>query len=381
MHKLVATLVATAAVFAADRCSAQWQALAPDSSLMSLFASDSEIFYGTFQGRMYVSGDTGQTWTELTHNLPNQPITSIGMCGSGRLVCSTGTRVYTTDDRLTWHQSFDIGYGILGMFVADTAIYVAGEIGGGLSASFNSGDSWTNITNFPGDQYMTSVAAIGPNIMAGRFYGTTVRSTDFGATWSSTNMSDIKGLDAPNNFIAGADTRILKWNGTSWTTSLLTSSYVRDFAFDQSYIAAALGVVYLTEQPGSTWVTIPGPVLGAGAYWVAFFDGYLLGGGQNGLFLLDVANYLAVPENKQSLGIHVSPNPASDELTIQTLDARCGDTRVRLFNSVGEVVRTWGYACTSSQVALDVSSLGNGAYVIVVEQDDQTSRGKVVIAR
>jgi len=90
----------------------------------------------------------------------------------------------------------------------------------------------------------------------------------------------------------------------------------------------------------------------------------------------------SVEEDEVAPAITVSPQPASDMLTISLSDGAVRTVDVKFVNLSGVVVLEWsGAAVTGGGVALSVSSLTAGTYTLVVKSGDRTSARNVVIVR
>lgn len=121
----------------------------------------------------------------------------------------------------------------------------------------------------------------------------------------------------------------------------------------------------------STYVTSPTGGTGHYRYYVST-------DGVNFIDSVDIIvnNTLSV-EEKASLSINVSPNPASDNLTINASGA--GETSVRIVDVLGNVVLN--EQVFTSKKTFDISRFRNGVYFVTVEAEGFKPVTRKVIVR
>lgn len=80
-------------------------------------------------------------------------------------------------------------------------------------------------------------------------------------------------------------------------------------------------------------------------------------------------------ENKLS----ISPNPATDELTLRFSTPLSGELGIRLLNAQGQIVQRFGRVPAMDAVPVSVANLPRGVYFVVVENEGVRATRKVVV--
>ena len=77
----------------------------------------------------------------------------------------------------------------------------------------------------------------------------------------------------------------------------------------------------------------------------------------------------------------MSPNPASDQVTISLSDTNFSNFEVTIVNSLGQTLQTVNERALNgtSEATLDVSSYRTGLYFVTIEIDGQSTTKKLVI--
>lgn len=201
----------------------------------ALAGSDRDLFAGTAYNGIYVSRDSGRTWTgssaglEYTYGQSKHvpTVTDIEIVGSNAFAGTYFAGVYlSTNGGASWSQ---VNTGLTSTNVrllhAAGALLLAGTSDARLFTTKNSGLSWTvGGAGIPKDGYMNSLASSGSRIYGGTTRGVYV-SIDEGATWVAAN------------------------------TGLPSSAYVLALAVQGSKIFASLygRGVYVSSNGGGSW--------------------------------------------------------------------------------------------------------------------------------
>jgi len=252
------------------------------------------LFAGTYGSGVYLSTDTGASWTAVnTGLLPYRYINTLAVDGANLYAGTTGGIFVSTNNGTSWSAAT----GVTGMdvhaFAVSGANLLAGTWDYGAFLSTDNGTTWTAVnTGLPQDlltvhslaasgtilfagtefgvfvstnngtgwtaactgltnDYILSLAVSGTNLFAGTYEGVFL-STDYGTCWTQVNSGvpiDIHG-DYPlvralavygSNVFAGTDGEgvfLSTDNGTSWTevSTGLPDRYIGELAVDDANI-------------------------------------------------------------------------------------------------------------------------------------------------
>ncbi len=258
---------------------AQWQSTHFPSkfTITCIAASGTNIFAGTDSGGVFLSTDTGTTWTAVNNGLSNTKVTSLAVAGTN-IFAGTGTLnvdggvFFSTDTGISWTE----GVGLSNTYVSSLAVIGTNIFAGTPSGVFLSTDTgviWTAVNNgFPSFPYnfIVSLAAFGTNIFAGSYFNDLFLSTDSASTWTNiiNNGTIYYGaitslaVAGTNIFVGAGPAGIFLSTDTGliWTAfnNGLWNSNVTSLALSGSNIFAGItGGVYLsTNTTGSTWLAV-----------------------------------------------------------------------------------------------------------------------------
>jgi hypothetical protein len=153
---------------------------------------------GSDGGGVFVSTDYGSSWKAYNVGLTNNTIRTIIRSGSDLFV-GTGRQGFpsftagvfrSTDQGINWSSvSKDLGLNtnVVTRLALSGATLIAGTDGSGVYISTDNGSQWRAATNGITDPYIRSVAVYGTAIFAGTSGGGLYISTDFGSTWMRDN--------------------------------------------------------------------------------------------------------------------------------------------------------------------------------------------------
>ncbi len=194
-------------------------------------AEDGRLFAGTFLGGLYLSNDSGLTWSY--QNFRGEPINALAISFDAQVLVGT--------------QSHGLLYQPNGREWVNMIGSLTYQNVSGIAVNQDNG----TIYILAGDQYMISFSVY--------------QSTDFGVTWTAisqglSNAYYFQGLSiAPNgDLYGGGFGEIYRRanNGSTWTTQRLTpaSATIDCFAFQGTSIYAGGTRVFASTNNGTSWV-------------------------------------------------------------------------------------------------------------------------------
>ena len=190
------TLIITCCCF--HTLTAQWEYLGSPTQMKIVgFGSDDQYTYVASESGIYYSNDEGDTWNPLPNNTPFVTILSFKVIENKLYVMGTSFNRYddlfvSEDGGLSWQKlqmtstygSFNQDWTVRG----DTVMVAHGDW---LLISYDGGMTPSMVRTLPNDvNYFNSIAWVGNAIVASAYPGKrTMRSTDFGATWTQEDFS------------------------------------------------------------------------------------------------------------------------------------------------------------------------------------------------
>ena len=288
---------------------------------------------------VYVSSDSGWTFSHPPSTPGNTPTQNLGLCLTKTGVCiatQTGAFV-STDDGSFWQR---IGptrvLPVCAVASNDKAIVIAtaGQHPSTLWATSNGGVVWSTVQPFPSGFVVTAIVSDAGNFYALCSSGRLYRSTDEGLSWSSLHVSFSSrpirtAVSIGTEFFVGEDYGLYRTsdNGTHWTSS--DSACLSTCGFALAYRADANnnGLLFAGDIAGISMSA------DHGRYWKHLRDGDtpLLALSGNKLFAGTVAGLFASTDsgstwNKLTNGILKGGN------TDNIIGLAANDTRVFVGN-------------------------------------------------
>lgn len=169
--------------------------------IISLAASGTKVFAGTFYGGVFYSNNSGSSWTPVNNGLINLYINSLSISGT-RVYAGTVGGVYTSgDDGANW---FDRNNGLTNLTVKSIFIsgykMFAGTDGGGVFFSNDSANNWFPVNTNLGHFNVWALAQSGTDVFAGTKGGGVwkrpMADFDFAITTQSADVSACGSADA-----------------------------------------------------------------------------------------------------------------------------------------------------------------------------------------
>ena len=259
-------------VFVSTNSGTSWTAVdsgLTDYTVWSLAVSDTNLFAGTNSGGVYRSTNKGTSWTQVDSGLTETSVHALAVSGTDLFAGTDGgAGVYrSTNSGTSWTaDSNGLKYtGVSALAVLDTNLF-----GGTDDAIFllpGSRDTAWNDVFQPSFLYVSSFAVLGTNIFAGSEAGVFL-STNSGASWTPvdsglTNSSDLYYVNAlavaGTNLFAGTIGGVfLSTNsGTSWTRvdTSFTNISVNALAVSGTNLFAGINASGAWRRPLSEMIT------------------------------------------------------------------------------------------------------------------------------
>ncbi len=328
---------------------------APIGSLVNDIAlpTATRVFLASNAGRLIITLTDGDVWTSTAAPTEN------------------GFSINTV-------QFTDAGYGFLGGQLGDAAQTANGGITW-TQGSFGVYKNINDIAFFPGD-YTDVGLAVGEE-------GVIRRTSNFGFLWvgSSSGVADeLFGIGVLNEdvvVVVGDNGRILRSpnRGMVWTTvPSVTTERLQAVAFSDELHGFAVGdegTLLRSDDGGLTWSPEVSGVT-ADLYDITVVGEYFVAVGLGGTIIRTPVE-IGVPEPASAgPSLQVFPDPAMDQVTVrwgahQLLELRLIDTMGRT------LMRKQGSLGT--EISIDVGTLDNGSYCIMVRSDQGTTSSRLVV--
>ncbi|GAB4290846.1 MAG: hypothetical protein Kow0098_09780 [Ignavibacteriaceae bacterium] len=246
--------------------------------------SDNQLFVAANE-KIFRSDDLGNSWVNLTSNIPSDQINSIRAIQTINrntvLIATYGQGVFRSeDDGQSWVK---INSGLIGLDYNEilskdgNLIFIGGNSltgsssgvyysvnGGNFWKSLNEGFDYQNITGFFFDDsdwiFCTSVAQTG-------FYSALYKSIFPLDYWQpqyqsgTGKLNDIFFADPFNGFACSDDGKILKTNnsGQGWSEKIISDEVLNSVYFINStdWVVGNNGVILTSSDGGENWITLP----------------------------------------------------------------------------------------------------------------------------
>ncbi len=267
------SVVVLGTLLAAPGARAQW--VDPNgpfgTTLTSLTVSGSDLFAGTTIGGVYLSTDSGSSWTAINSGLTTNYVTALATAGTQVFAGTYSNGVFVSTNNGTSWSAANSGLPSksIQVLAANGGDLFAGTGGGGVYLSTNNGSSWTSASAGLTDLNVTAIAASGAYLFAGTANGLVFLSTNNGSVWTSvstglpigeiTSLAIIGTNTPPTNLMVGIYNSIYTSTnmGTSWTastTGLPSSIGATYFAvIGTNIFAGTYDGVFLSSNGGTSW--------------------------------------------------------------------------------------------------------------------------------
>ena len=241
--------------------------------------SSTVLFAGTSGGGVRRTTDNGINWVTVNNGLTNLNAYALFTFDT-RLFAGTSSGIFlSTNNGTTWAPAGLTNQSV-GTFASiphgSSTDLFAGTFGGGVFLSSNGGANWTPVNTGLAGPEVRTLAANGPNLFCGTFYGEAIYlSTDNGLNWSTRNSgfwNRLVGALAINSSATGGTTLFAGTsygsdgegavfrstnNGVSWNSVFTILNHVTSFALNGTSIFAGTGGgVFRSSNNGTAWTRV-----------------------------------------------------------------------------------------------------------------------------
>lgn len=254
MKKLILFITIIIGILSANFANAQWIKTNTSYSGASIVVSGNNIYASYNNSIVYLSIDSGSTWTVVNGW---KSINSLVENGMNIFAVINGGVFLSSDSCHTWTALNSLTTGVTSLVISGNNIFAGTHRGVYLST--DTGNTWTVVNNGLTDSIIDYLAVSGNNIVAAT-RDSVFLSTNNGSNWSVINTPkniDIWSLAASgSNIFVGASSGIFLSpnNGSNWS---LSAMYVDALVIKGNYIlAGAWDGIYLSTDNGSSWSAV-----------------------------------------------------------------------------------------------------------------------------
>lgn len=251
--------------------SAQWAQTSGTSGRVTCFGSKGpSLFAGTNVG-IFVSSDSGATWTETDSGLTDNHVNALVVNGADIFAATALAGVsVSTDNGKSWN-AVNAGLAdtnINALALSGTTLF-AGTESGGIYISTNNGGIWTLADDGLTNNQIAAFAVNGTTVVAGAYPGGDVFfTTNGGSSWTASTISAFStgGITS----LAVSNTSLFA--GTGYGQIYLTTDQGKDWSESDNGVGATIinalcwvgsdlfaGVdngIFLSRDNGSSWTAV-----------------------------------------------------------------------------------------------------------------------------
>jgi photosystem II stability/assembly factor-like uncharacterized protein len=365
---------------------AQWEHIncpvGTGDGIMNLKAYGNYVFAGVDGLGVEVSSDNGTSWNPSNLGVTTNYITAFTVKGSDIYTGSDAGIFRSGNNGGSWTE---VNNGLTMTFISclsnnGTSIY-AGAGFGQIFRSDNNGGLWTEVSNgLPTTMSSMTITFTykDGNVFAGMTGEGVYKSTNNGLNWTVSNNGMIDPiinslLTSGNKILAATEDGLYVStdDGGNWNIVSLGFPYITTYSLAKNgthlYLGATKGV-FLSNDNGVTWDSINTGFTKHNIELLAMNDNYLYALElETGIWRRPLSQIIGREEITQSDNWSIFPNPASDNITVETSET-FQKSIVSVFNMNGQ--QLIHQPVTSPQTEFDISMLTKGVYVIKLSNED-----------
>jgi hypothetical protein len=380
-------LISILLAFTGMSVNAQWQqTTCPYSgSTRCMTISGSNIFAGGDDG-IFLSSNDGNSWTAVNSGFTNPYAGALAVSGSNIFACGNDGVYLSSNNGSNWTKvdtlnAYDIAISGSNIFAGSTSY--------GVYLSTNNGSSWTAVSTGLTNLHVEALAISGSNIFAGTAGGGVFLSSNNGGLWTAVNTGLPTNTTVNHNSMAISGSNIFIGtktgvylstnNGGNWAirnTGIPSSCWITALAINGSCIFAGTDIydgIYYSTNNGNSWTAVNNG-LTDGVNSLAINSGYIFAGtNSNGVWMLPLSEVGIEEKNNNESNIEVYPNPATNKLTIKSLQK----SALEILNIQGQTILK--QYLQQGKTDIDISGLSNGVYIFILHNEKENYVNRIVI--
>lgn len=358
-----------------------------NQTVLSLAVNGEKIFAGTDKGKLFLSSDNGETWTNI-YSIGSD-IRAIKFDGD-KMFCGTSYKgVFLSKDiGQSWTSQNDsvpyigmTGFEIIGNNIFALYIFPKGGAGGGrLIKSSDDGVTWTEILSGTNHNWLNCTVVINDNLYVGTSLGQILFSKDMGTNWEKliTNLPEIQITileSEGNNLLVGTDVgkfSLSTDNGINWENSSEVLPEGMIVAIEKNneniFVGTKGNGVFYSNNNGNTWKNFNDSLYFTQVQnnCLILKDDYLYCSFayNNGLYRKNISALSIPNEENTNMNFKIFPNPVMDVLNIEIPKNNCfsENFRLEIYSTLG--IKVWQSSQITGQI--DISILPSGVYYLKI---------------
>ncbi|NVO04406.1 MAG: T9SS type A sorting domain-containing protein, partial [Bacteroidetes bacterium] len=365
-------------IYSSDDALVNWEWLSDSLNNTNVFSFNQNMSGDLYCGTdlsIFKSTNNGEKWNKLDFpEVRNNIIRKIVSNANGYVfACTDQMGLYRSiNNGLTWQN---IDNGITHGQMLDMTVNINGDLfvsdpGNGLFRSTDNGNQWQQLDTINMSKSLQAIAITKSGaVLAAQFMGDTIyRSMDNGNNWQKISFPDyyitklivlpdstIMTLGAINGTFASYD------DGLTWTNICSNNSFEEIFPDENNnlYGLNSYGL-YVSYDYGINWSIVS--ILSddrPNTFLITENNDFFIGTGRNGIYKNDSTYFVSSNHHLQNdFGISIFPNPATDNLTISTIEK----STIEVLNIQCQILKT--IKSNEMNTKIDVVNLPSGIYLI-----------------
>jgi len=376
-------------------------ALVNQGLIWTMFYSNTDLYIGTWGGKILRSQDNGTTWNHLNGDMNVGYIWTIKVAPNGTIFAGSELGVYkSSDNGATWVQTNLVNTDVRALAIDENNMVYAGLWGGGVKKSTDMGLSWREMNtgllslNIHALAYKQNVG-----LFAGTFGEGVLKSLDGGDHWTKCNIPFEQiwslGIASDNKIYAGTyGGGVYKSanGGDTWQTfnTGLSAKHIYAITFDSNnntYVSAWGAGVFMISNAKDFWKPIGMEGFNVSSIAISPSN-YIFAGTANGavysgpISLTGTEGEVNVVE-EYSLSQNY-PNPFNPSTTIKYQLKNQGFVSLRIYDMLGKEVTTLineEQPSGSYSVEFNATGLASGVYIYQLKSSDFVSTKKLILMK
>lgn len=369
----------------------------PDGQDAIGYAGGSSLTYNG-DGTILKTVDQGATWSIVWSSAVNATgVTALHFhnADTGYAGTQGGALMRTIDGGVNWTSAdFDLVNDqgeVSDLEFYDSSNGVLLTQWNGVYITTDGGDTWVPATTGPGTGQLALCYADANTLFACGNDQSIFKSTDGGATWTSSYQGvfqivnlGIDFLDVNNGMVTSEEGQYFKTSdgGANWTPGTIPNQFglmrgVVMLDLNNIFVCATPGQVFRTIDSGANWTDDSGVNPNPSYYAITFTPdgtGFVSGSGSTGGTILRRTPITLGAEDRRLAGpsLNAYPNPVSGQLTVEFNSAPGERMDLSVVNGLGQAVltqRIMSNRGVMTRVSLDLSGFAQGMYRIELSDD------------